>query len=124
MAEEEKKFSKQLIGKTVVSKTGKRFGEVGDLVFETRSGELIHIVLTNPTSYCEKLELEKDKANNILIPYSSVIAVGDFLVIAEEDIILKRFYSYLSWSVAWRLMLSGPRNTARSSSLRSRGRSR
>ena len=87
MVEEEKKFSKQLIGKTVVSKTGKRFGEVGDLVFETRSGELIHIVLTNPTSYCEKLELEKDKGNNILIPYSSVIAVGDFLVIAEEDII-------------------------------------
>ena len=65
MVEEEKKFSKQLIGKTVVSKTGKRFGEVGDLIFETRSGELIHIVLTNPTSYCEKLELEKDKTNNI-----------------------------------------------------------
>jgi len=87
MAEEEKKFSKQLMGKTVVSKTGKRFGEVGDLVFETRSGELIHLVLTNPTSYCEKLELEKDKENNILIPFSAVIAVGDFMVIAEEDII-------------------------------------
>ncbi|MBU4492836.1 MAG: PRC-barrel domain-containing protein, partial [Nanoarchaeota archaeon] len=41
MAEEDKKFSKQLIGKTVVSKTGKRFGEVGDIIFETRSGELI-----------------------------------------------------------------------------------
>ena len=59
MAEDEKKFSKQLIGKTVVSKTGKRFGEVGDLVFETRSGELIHVVLHNPTTYTEKLELEK-----------------------------------------------------------------
>jgi len=32
MAEEDKRFSKDLIGKTVVSKTGKRFGEVGDLV--------------------------------------------------------------------------------------------
>ncbi|MBU0461439.1 MAG: PRC-barrel domain-containing protein [Nanoarchaeota archaeon] len=87
MAEEEKKFSRQLLGKTVVSKTGKRFGEVGDLVFETRSGELIHLVLTNPTSYTEKLELEKDKEGNILIPFSAVIAVGDFMVIAEEDII-------------------------------------
>lgn len=87
MAEEEKKFSKQLIGKTVVSKNGKRFGEVGDIVFETRSGELIHIVLSNPTNYIEKLELEKDKENNILIPFSAVIAVGDFIVIAEEDII-------------------------------------
>lgn len=87
MPETEKKFSKQLIGKTVVSKTGKRFGEVGDIVFETKSGELIHLILSNPTSYTEKLELEKDKFGNILIPFSAVIAIGDFLVIAEEDII-------------------------------------
>lgn len=87
MAEEEKKFSKQLLGKTVVSKTGKRFGEVGDLIFETKSGELIHVILTNPTSYTQKLELEKDKQGNILIPFSAVIAMGDFLVVAEEDII-------------------------------------
>jgi len=87
MAEDDKKFSKQMIGKTVVSKTGKRFGELGDIVFETRSGELVHLVLHNPTSYTEKLELEKDKTGNILIPFSAVIAIGDFLVIAEEDII-------------------------------------
>lgn len=87
MAEEDKKFSKQLIGKTVVSKTGKRFGEVGDIIFETRSGELIHMVLVNPTSYTEKLELEKDKQGRILIPFSAVIAIGDFMVVAEEDII-------------------------------------
>lgn len=87
MAEEDKKFSRQLIGKTVVSKTGKRFGEVGDIIFETRSGELIHMVLKNPTPYTEKLELERDKENSILIPFSAVIAIGDFMVIAEEDII-------------------------------------
>jgi sporulation protein YlmC with PRC-barrel domain len=87
MAEEDKKFSKQLIGKTVVSKTGKKFGEVGDIIFETRSGELIHMILKNPTPYSEKLELEKDKDNNILIPFSAVIAIGDYMVISEEDII-------------------------------------
>ena len=87
MAEEEKKFSKQLIGKTVVSKTGKRFGEVGDIIFEVRSGELIHMLLVNPTSYTQKLELEKDKDGHILIPFSAVIAMGDFMVISEEDII-------------------------------------
>ena len=87
MGEEEKKFSKQLLGKVVVSKSAKKFGDVGDLVFETRSGELIHIVLVNPTTYTEKLELEKDRQGNILIPFSAVIAMGDYLVIAEEDII-------------------------------------
>ena len=87
MADDEKRYSKQLIGKTVVSKTGKRFGEVGDIIFEARSGELIHMVLNNPTSYTEKLELEKDKEGRILIPFSAVIAVGDFMVVSEEDII-------------------------------------
>ncbi|MBI2651601.1 PRC-barrel domain-containing protein [Candidatus Woesearchaeota archaeon] len=87
MAEEDKKFSRQLIGKTIVSKNGKRFGEVADLVFETRSGELIHLVLHNPTAYTAKLDLEKDSAGHILIPFSAVIAMGDFMVIAEEDII-------------------------------------
>jgi len=87
MAEEDKKFSKDLIGKTVVSKTGKRFGEVGDIVFETRSGELIHLVLSSPTQYIEKLELEKDQSGAILIPFSAVIATGDFMVVSEEDII-------------------------------------
>ena len=87
MADEEKKFSKQLIGKTIVSKTGKRFGEVGDIIFETRSGELIHMVVTHSTSYTEKLSLEKDKDGNLLIPFSAVIAIGDFMVIAEEDIV-------------------------------------
>ncbi|MFO8016605.1 MAG: PRC-barrel domain-containing protein [Candidatus Woesearchaeota archaeon] len=86
MAEEEKKFSKELIGKTVVSKTGKRFGEVGDIIFETKSGELINMILQSATQYATKLELEKDKEGNILIPFSAVIAVGDFMVIAEEDI--------------------------------------
>lgn len=87
MPEEDKKFSKQIIGKTIVSKTGKRFGEVGDIIFETRSGELIHMVVANPTSYTEKLDLEKDKDGSILIPFSAVIAMGDFMVISEEDII-------------------------------------
>jgi sporulation protein YlmC with PRC-barrel domain len=87
MTEEEKKFSKQLIGRTVVSKNGKRFGEVGDIVFETRSGELIHLVLANPTPYIQKLELEKDESGSILLPFSSVLAIGDFLVISEDDIV-------------------------------------
>lgn len=86
-AEEDKKFSKQLLGKTVVSKTGKRFGEVGDIIFETKSGELINLILANPTPYTLKLDLEKDKQGNFLIPFSAVIAIGDFMVIAEEEII-------------------------------------
>ena len=86
-SDENKKYSKQIISKTVVSKTGKRFGEVGDINFETRTGELLQIILKNPTSYTEDLELEKSKAGDLIIPFSAVIAIGDFVVVAEEDII-------------------------------------
>jgi len=87
MSEEDKKYSKQLLGKTVVSKNGKRFGEVANVTFETRTGELIQIILKNPTVYIEGLDLEKDKQGSLLIPFSSVIAIGDFVVIQEEDLI-------------------------------------
>ena len=83
----DKRYSRSLIGKTVVSKSGKRFGEVSDLTFDTKTGELIHIMLKNPTGYCEGLEIERDKDGTFLIPYSSVLAIGDYIVVAEEDII-------------------------------------
>ncbi len=84
---DDKRSARQLVGKTVVSKTGKKFGEVADLIFEVKSGELISIVLKNPTPYVDKLELEKDKQGRFLVPWSAVIASGDFLVVSEEDII-------------------------------------
>ena len=87
MEDKEKSYSKELLGKTIVSKSGKKFGEVGDLVFEVGSGELIHLLLRNPTSYTEKMELERTKEGQILIPFSAVMASGDFIVVAEEDII-------------------------------------
>ncbi|MBU0929445.1 MAG: PRC-barrel domain-containing protein [Nanoarchaeota archaeon] len=82
-----KRYAKHLIGKVIVSKTGKRFGEVDNISFELRTGELMHIQLKNPTGYCEGLELERTNNGGLLIPWSSVIAIGDFVVIAEEDII-------------------------------------
>jgi len=87
MSNEGQKTTKQILGKTIVTKTGKKFGEVANLTFELRTGEILHVVLKNPTSYCIGLDLEKDTKGNMLIPFSSVIASGDFIVVAEEDII-------------------------------------
>ena len=85
--DEERRSCRSLLGKTVVTKNGKKFGEIGNITFETRTGELLQIILKNPTNYVEGMELEKDKNGDFLIPYSSVLAVGDFIVIAEEDIL-------------------------------------
>ena len=84
---DEKRNSRVLLGKTVVTKSGKKFGEVGNITFETRTGELMQIILQNPTSYIDHLEIEQDKEGKWLVPFSSVVAVGDFVVVAEEDIL-------------------------------------
>ena len=84
---QEKRNSRSLMSKTVVTKSGKKFGEVGNLAFETRTGEIIHIILKNPTSYIDHLDIEQDRNGQWLVPFSSVIAVGDFVVVAEEDIV-------------------------------------
>jgi len=87
MANDEKTLSRDIVGKTVVSKTGKRFGEVGDIVFETNSGELIHMILNNPTPYAQRLDLEADRVTGkMMFPVSAVIATGDYVVVSEEDL--------------------------------------
>ncbi len=87
MEKKEKIPAKQLLEKVVVSKSGKKFGEVGDLIFDTKTGEIIDFTLVNPTKYVKDITLEKDSNGDYLVPYHAVIAVGDFVVISEEDLI-------------------------------------
>jgi sporulation protein YlmC with PRC-barrel domain len=87
MQPKSRQTSKTLLGKTIVTKSGKTLGKVGDLIFEVRTGELLNIVLTTPTNYATAVDLEIDKAGRQMIPFSSVIAVEDFLIISEEDLL-------------------------------------
>lgn len=73
--------------KLLFQSLGKKFGVVGDLVFEIRTGELIYLLLKQPTIHANQLEMEKTQEGDIMIPFSSVIASGDFVVVAEEDIV-------------------------------------
>ncbi|RLG10976.1 hypothetical protein DRN73_06535 [Candidatus Pacearchaeota archaeon] len=86
MQNEKNPFS-AILGKMIVTKEGKRLGFVKDILFETRSGELINIVLKDPTLYTKNLNLEKSPENELLIPYSAIIAMGDFIIVSEEDLI-------------------------------------
>jgi sporulation protein YlmC with PRC-barrel domain len=77
-----------LIGKIVVSEeTGKKFGDVGDIRFITESGELLHLVLSDPTEAAESLRLEQDTSGRSLVPFSTVKSVGDFVIISEKEIV-------------------------------------
>jgi len=81
-----KRPHKEILGKAVVTKEGRRLGAVKDITFETRAGELIHLVLKDSTPYSNQLNLEKSPQGEILLPYNSIIAIGDFVVVSEEDL--------------------------------------
>lgn len=79
---------KELIGKIVVSEeTGRKFGVVGDVSFVAESGELMNLVLVEPTKHAHDLQLAEDDKGRILVPFSAVKSVGDFVIVAEKDIV-------------------------------------
>lgn len=86
MAIDKKPFN-EIIGKLVVTKEGKRLGVVRDITFETRTGELLQLLVKDPTIYTKNLNLEKTKDKEVLLPYNAIIAIGDFVVISEEDLV-------------------------------------
>lgn len=83
----ERTDARSIVGKTVVGKSGKKIGVVADLVYEVRTGEIVYLSIKSPTSYANSFQFEKDTDGNDEIPYNSVISVGDFVVVAEEDIV-------------------------------------
>ena len=80
--------AKDMVGKVIVSEdTGKKFGVVGDINFITESGELMNIIVSEPTKQALDLKLAEDDKGRMLIPFSAVRSVGDFIIVAEKDIV-------------------------------------
>jgi sporulation protein YlmC with PRC-barrel domain len=70
----------------VVTKEGKRLGFVKDITFESRTGELLQLLLKDPTPYTKNLNIEITPEKESIIPYNAIIAIGDFVVVSEEDL--------------------------------------
>ena len=78
---------REFIGKTIVSdETGKRFGRVGDVTFLSETGELMNLLLVEPTKAAAEMQLQQDEKGRILVPFSAVKSVGDFVIVAEKDV--------------------------------------
>ena len=86
MSDNKNIFSK-IQGKMIVTKEGKRLGFVKDITFETKSGELINIIVKDSTPYTKNLNLERTTSSDLLIPHSAIIAIGDFVIVSEDDLI-------------------------------------
>ncbi len=80
--------SRQLIGKVLVSEeSGKKFGVIGDIDFVTQTGELINLILSEKTAHAHSLNLQKDEKARVLVPFSAIKSVGDFVIVAEKEIV-------------------------------------
>ncbi len=79
---EERIKGRDVIGKIVVSKEGKKFGQVADITFDPNTGELLYIVLTNATPYARNL-----LGDDMKIPFGAVVSIGDFVIVSEEHLI-------------------------------------
>lgn len=80
-------LARQLTGKKVITTDGEEFGVVVDLDVDELSGKLESLVVDpNPdSSLAEKFQVEEGYAS---VPYDSVIAVGDYIIV-DKRVILK-----------------------------------
>lgn len=67
---------KDLLGKPIISDSGRKFGIVGDVEFITESGELMNV----------KVVATGAKGESSKVPFSAVKSIGDFVVISEKDL--------------------------------------
>ena len=77
-----------VVGKVIISEeTGRKFGVVTNVDFVTESGELMNIIVDQPTKHITELNLKADERGRMLIPFSSVKSIGDFVIISESELI-------------------------------------
>jgi len=77
----------EVVGKTIISEeTGRKFGVVSNIDFVTDSGELLNIIVEQPTKHLSELNLKADEKGRVLIPFSAVKSIGDFVIISENEL--------------------------------------
>jgi len=78
----------EIVGKTIISEeTGRKFGIVSNIDFITESGELLNVVVEQPTKYLNDLNLKTDDSGRTMIPFSAVKSIGDFVIVSENELI-------------------------------------
>ena len=77
--------ARQISGKKVITNEGEDFGRVVDLSVNEIDGHIIDLIVdANPDNKMED-KLRKD-GNYVLIPFSSVIAIGDYIIIDKRHL--------------------------------------
>ncbi len=73
----------------VVSDRGLQIGRLMDMTFDEREGRLASLVV-RPMSGDTLTGIARDSSGNILIPYSAVMSIRDYLVINERVLAIQQ----------------------------------
>ncbi|MFH1623002.1 MAG: PRC-barrel domain-containing protein [Candidatus Aenigmatarchaeota archaeon] len=77
-----------IVGKTLISEeTGRKFGVVSNVDFITESGELLNIVVEQPTKHLSDLNLKTDDRGRVMVPFSAIKSIGDYVIVSENELI-------------------------------------
>ncbi|MEM5827891.1 MAG: PRC-barrel domain-containing protein [Candidatus Aenigmatarchaeota archaeon] len=76
-----------IVGKVIVGESGKRMGIVNSLTFIAETGEILNLVVEQPTKYLEEFNLKKDDNGRYLIPFHAVKSIGDFVIVSESELV-------------------------------------
>lgn len=82
-----KVFAGDIAGKEIVDIDGAVLGEVENIVFDLQTGQLIDLV-AKPDSQLLRQKYRED-GKYVLIPFSSVVAIKDYIVVDESRAIKK-----------------------------------
>jgi len=77
-----------IIGKhIIIEETGRKVGVVDNVEFVAESGELLNIIVAQPTKYLKELNPKVDDKGRIVIPFTAVKSIGDFVIVSESELV-------------------------------------
>ena len=80
-------FAGTMAGKEIVNIDGAVLGELENVVFELKTGKLVDLVV-KPDSELNRMKY-REQGKFVLIPFSSVVAVKDYIVVDESRAVKK-----------------------------------
>lgn len=80
-------FAGTIAGKEIVNIDGTVLGELENVVFELKTGKLVDLVV-KPDSDLNRMKY-REQGKFVLIPFSSVVAVKDYIVVDESRAVKK-----------------------------------
>ncbi|MEM4331480.1 MAG: PRC-barrel domain-containing protein [Candidatus Anstonellales archaeon] len=76
-------LAKQIKGRMVITNEGEEFGRVVDLNVNELTGDIEDLII-DPNPDNTSLEQLRTEDDYVLIPFNSVLAVGDYLIVDKR----------------------------------------